>query len=113
MLLSTLPKSGLLLPGSGSEEPMSGFHAGKQGLDKKVKEQFGAVPHWQLHDLRRTFSTGLARLGVFPHVKEALLNHTAAKTDVERVYDHYNYLSEMRAAMILWENHLASLPKPG
>ena len=62
------------------------------------------IVHWQLHDLRRTFSTGLARLGVLPHVKEVLLNHSAAKTDVERIYDHYHYLPEMRTAIALWED---------
>jgi integrase len=108
-LLSALPQEGLLFPARGSSKPISGFGPLKAFLDAKIAERFGEVEHWQLHDLRRTFSTGLAKLGVLPHVKEALLNHTSAKTDVERIYDRYNYLPEMRAAMTLWEKHIDSL----
>jgi integrase len=109
--LVTLPTEGLLFPGRHSDKPMSGFGPLKSSLDAKIAELFGEMAHWQLHDLRRTFSTGLARLGVLPHVKETFLNHTSAKTDVERIYDRYQYLPEMRAAIILWENHCASLLK--
>jgi integrase len=111
-MLATLPVGGLLFPARHSTKPMSGFAAMKRSLDIKLAERFGEMAHWQLHDLRRTFSTGLARLGVLPHVKEALLNHTAAKTDVERIYDRYQYLPEMRTAVALWEDHIASLMKP-
>jgi integrase len=44
----------------------------------KCKEAFDAkcpIAHWTLHDLRRTFATNLAALGVPPHVTERLLNH--------------------------------------
>jgi len=35
--------------------------------------------------LRRTFLTNLSRLGVLPHIKEELLNHITAKSDVEAI----------------------------
>jgi len=108
-ILATLPQEGLLFPARHSDRPISGFGPLKASLDTKLVERFGEVEHWQLHDLRRTFSTGLARLGVLPHVKESLLNHVSAKTDVERIYDRYNYLPEMRAAMDRWEKHIDSL----
>jgi integrase len=111
-ILAALPTEGLLFPGRHSDKPMSGFGPLKSSLDTKITERFGEMAHWQLHDLRRTFSTGLARLGVLPHVKETFLNHTSAKTDVERIYDRYQYLPEMRAAIILWESHCALLLKP-
>ena len=110
-ILAMLPAEGLLFPARHSHNPISGFGPLKAALDSKIAERFGEIAHWQLHDLRRTFSTGLARLGVLPHVKEALLNHSAAKTDVERIYDRYNYLSEMRAAVALWEKHIDSLQR--
>ena len=72
----------------------------------------GPIARFGMRNRRRTFSTGLARLGVLPHVKETLLNHASAKTDVERIYDRYQYLPEMRAALTLWENHVAALMKP-
>jgi hypothetical protein len=39
----------------------------------KLKEE------WTLHDIRRTVRTGLGKLGVAPHIAEAVLNHLPAK----------------------------------
>jgi integrase len=107
-ILDTLPAEGLAFPGRHTGTPMTGFSKPKQELDRKLAEKY-EIGHWTLHDLRRTFSTGIARLGVLPHVKEALLNHTTAKSDVERIYDRYTYLPEMRDAISRWENHLKSI----
>jgi integrase len=35
------------------------------------------MPHWTLHDLRRTGTTGMARLGMQLPVIEKILNHTS------------------------------------
>ena len=52
---------------------------GKLVLEKMMDgELFGIAP-WTLHDLRRTFSTGIAKLGVMPHIKEMILAHSTAK----------------------------------
>jgi integrase len=45
------------------------------GKDKKEFDDRCGVFKWTLHDLRRTFATRLAELGVPPHVVERLLNH--------------------------------------
>ena len=50
--------------------PFNGWSKSKNALD-----QLSGVSNWTLHDLRRTFSTNMARLGVPPHVTEAILNH--------------------------------------
>jgi integrase len=34
-----------------------------------------AIPPWTLHDLRRSFASGLQRLGVAPYIVELALNH--------------------------------------
>ena len=34
-----------------------------------------SVSGWRLHDLRRTCVSGMARLGVAPHVADKILNH--------------------------------------
>ena len=34
-----------------------------------------AIPPWTFHDLCRSFASGLARLGVAPHIIERCLNH--------------------------------------
>ena len=33
------------------------------------------MPHGRAHDIRRSVATGMAELGVLPHVIEACLNH--------------------------------------
>jgi integrase len=60
---------------------------------------------WSWHDLRRTFRTGLARLGVQPHVAERVIGH-AFGSKVERTYDRHRYLPEVRQALLLWQAEL-------
>jgi integrase len=68
------------------------------------------LPHWTLHDLRRTFSTIHARIGTAPHVTEALLNHkTGTRSPIQRIYDRHTYLPEMRAALERYDDYLGSL----
>jgi integrase len=89
----------------------------------KYKEAFDiacGVSTWTLHDLRRTFATGLAALKVPPHIVERLINHKFGsiqnQTDgtvsaVAEVYNRHLYLDEMRAAIAVWEKHLAALAR--
>jgi hypothetical protein len=90
---------------TGRVRTFSGFSKAKKALD----EQLPGLKPWTLHDLRRTFSTNLAKLGVLPHIKEMLLNHVSAKTEVEAIYDTYKHLPEMREAMQKWETHFSAL----
>lgn len=63
-----------------------------------------------MHDLRRTAATGMARLGVSPHVIERVLNHTTGVLGgVAGVYNRFAYEPEMRAALTLWAEHVNSL----
>jgi hypothetical protein len=66
-----------------------------------------AVPHWTLHDLRRTMRTGLGRLGVAPHVAELCINHV--RGGVQAIYDRHNYQSDMESALALWSEHVAQI----
>jgi integrase len=84
--------------------------------DKKAFDKRCGVSNWKLHDLRRTFATKLAELGVLPHILEKLLNHRlgaiktdSVLTDVAEVYNLAKYLPEMRQAIALWENNLTAL----
>lgn len=66
---------------------------------------------WRLHDLRRTASTGMARLRQPVHVTEAVLNHaTGAVSGVAGIYNRYQYLDEKRMALEAWARHVTSLP---
>ena len=47
-----------------------GYSKAKARLD-----QLSGVSDWTLHDLRRTVVSGMARLGVAPHVADKILNH--------------------------------------
>ena len=68
------------------------------------------VPDWTLHDIRRTVSTGLVRLGVLPHVTERILNHgTDTLGGVAGVYNRFGYLQEMRVALESWSAHIDDL----
>ena len=105
-LLKDAPQKGYVFLARGSgDSPFNGFSKCKRAFDRKLE----SVEPWTLHDLRRTFSTGLARLRVAPHVKEMLLSHASAKDPVEEIYDPWTYMEEKREALLKWENHLKAL----
>ena len=55
-------------------------------------------------------ATGMAKLGVQPHVKECVLNHvTGFRAGVGGVYDRHDYMPEMRRALALWADHVMAL----
>ena len=61
--------------------PVSGWTR----LKPRLKKAIGNMLHWQPHDLRRTCATGMAGIGVAPHIIEAVLNHiSGAKAGVAR-----------------------------
>lgn len=78
--------------------------------DKRGFDELCPIPHWTLHDLRRTFSTNLAALNTPPHVLEKILNHSSGTiSGVAAVYNRFRYIDEMRLALIAWEAKLAVL----
>jgi len=103
-ILTSLPKTGFLFRARGRSTPFNGFSTCKAVFDERAK-----IAPWTLHDLRRTFSTGIARLGIAPHIKEMLLAHSTAKDPVEAIYDLHTYEGEMREALEKWEAHLRAL----
>ena len=87
------------------ERPISGFSKVKRRLDK-----LAGVDGWTLHDLRRTAASGMARLGVPPHVLAAVLNHDQASVQgVTAVYNRTRYTKEKRDALALWNHHVAAI----
>lgn len=68
------------------------------------------VPHWTLHDLRRSFASGCARLGVAVHVVEAALNHRSGSIKgVAAIHNRYSYDPEKRAALDMWARYVDAL----
>ena len=82
-----------------------GWAKAKAALDQRV----GIAP-WRLHDLRRTCATGMAELGVQPHIIEAVLNHVSGhKAGVAGIYNRARYEGEMRDALTKWADHVEAL----
>ncbi|WP_413614886.1 integrase family protein [Halomonas cupida] len=63
-----------------------------------------AAVGWRPHDLRRTFATRVAGLGIPPHVVEKLLNHTLG--GVLQTYNRHDYRDERIAATEAWAMEL-------
>jgi integrase len=77
---------------------------------KRVLDQLSGVTGWRLHDLRRTCVSGMARLGIAPHVADKILNHQSGTiSGVAAVYQRHEFLTERRDALDLWGAHVARL----
>jgi integrase len=86
-------------------KPFPGFSRAKRRLD-----QLSGVTEWRLHDLRRTCVSGMARLGIAPHVADKILNHQSGTiSGVAAVYQRHEFLSERREALERWGTHVASI----
>ena len=91
-----------------------GWDIRKKNLDKVILANRGGkpMPHWTLHDLRRTCATGLAQLGVLPHVIECVMNHLSGfRAGVAGIYNRARYEGEMRDALQRWADHLDQITK--
>jgi integrase len=101
-VLKTLPSTGkFVLNGTG--RPF-GDHS---GAEEKITP---AIPPWTLHDLRRSFASGLQRLGVVPHIVELALNHRSGTfSGVAGIYQRHRYAKEVREAFELWSQHIETL----
>ncbi len=93
----------------------SGWGKPKEALDARIakaRKKAGAkpMPHWTVHDLRRTVATGLGNLGVLPHVVECALNHVSGhKRGVAGTYNRSTYAPQVRPALLLWDDHVKSI----
>ena len=115
------------LPAKREENPMvfgrfktgfTGWSKAKHELDDAITEarreadlKAKEMPHWVVHDLRRTFVTLIAELGFAqPHVVEALVNHVSGhKADVAGVYNKALYWEERCKALDAWGQYVEGL----
>jgi integrase len=125
-ILSGLPKigkSGLIFTVTG-ETPISGFSRAKRRLDAEILKLQKAdavengddpkdvepLPHWTLHDLRRTGASGMARLGIHLPVIEKVLNHISGSfRGVVGVYQRQSFSEEKRTALEAWARHVETI----
>jgi integrase len=99
ILTPRVGKDACFFPALGKETSFNGYSKCKPKLERRC-----GVSNWTLHDLRRTFASGLAALGVSIPVIERLLNHISGSFGgIVGVYQRYDYLPEMRDAIAKWE----------
>jgi integrase len=85
----------------------SGWGKAKAALDARMAGAGAVIAPWRLHDLRRTVATGIAEIGVPPHIVEAVLNHVSGhKAGVAGVYNRALYTAEKRNALDAWARHV-------
>jgi integrase len=86
--------------------PVSGWSK----IKKRADLAMGPVAPWRIHDLRRTAATGMAEIGIPPHIVEAALNHiSGARASVAGTYNRAQYSTEKKAALERWADHVLGL----
>jgi integrase len=111
----TLPPMALDIIGSVPRSDGCDYVFGQSGFQRwsgaahigALREELGEMAHWSLHDLRRTFRTGLGRLGIPSHIAELCINHT--RGGIEAVYDRHTYEREIALALAQWAAHVAAI----
>ena len=86
-VLDTLPTSGKFVL-NGIDRPFGDHSGAKEKIAPEIQP-------WTLHDLRRSFASGLQRLGVAPHIVELALNHRSG------IYRRHRYAKEVHEAFEL------------
>ena len=65
------------------------------------------------HDLRRTATTRLARMGIAKEIRDHVLNHAGSRHDPEsKHYNLYEFQAEKRAALNRWAQEIVALIEP-
>jgi integrase len=104
-VLSRVDKTGEFVFSRSGSAAFQDFSVAKRELD-----QLSSVTGWRLHDLRRTCVSGMARLGIAPHVADKILNHqNGTISGVAAVYQRHDFLAERKQALKLWGAHVARI----
>ena len=117
-IIERLPR--LAQPGDGGfvfsfdgQRPVAATSYHKPLIDRRLQQILGPVEAWTIHDLRRTVATGMAELGVAPHVLDRVQNHVNGTIKgVARIYNRHQYSVERKAALDAWGHHLTALVYP-
>jgi integrase len=101
-LLGARQKQGFVFSTTRGKRPFTGFSKAKRALEETIAElrkssERPAMPHWVLHDLRRTARSLMSRAGVPSDIAERVLGHVIP--GVRGVYDRHSYEPEKRDAL--------------
>lgn len=111
-ILNAAPNLGDYIFTNSGDFPFNNFSRDKKGLDSvlkaiREKDDQPSMAKWIIHDLRRSCASGMARLGVSPHIVEKILNHSSGTiSGVAAIYNRYKYVDEMREALDAWSSHI-------
>jgi integrase len=105
MTVLTHPHRGQTYIFSNTSRPYQRFNRSKRRLDA-----MSGIRDWVLHDLRRTCVSGMARLGIAPHVADKILNHQSGTiSGVAAVYQRHQFLAERKDALERWGAHVEAI----
>jgi integrase len=90
----------------------SAFGQGKADLDAEMIKLAPkpAIPHWTLHDIRRTSRSLMSRAGIRPDIAERVLGHVIG--GVEGVYDRHDYDAERETALLSLATLIETIIRP-
>lgn len=103
--LKALPRLGDRVFTTDGDTHISGFAKGKSRLDAFITAQGEEMEPWTFHDLRRTVSSHMARLGIGKDIRGRVLNH-AVQGVTDRHYTPYDFAAEKRSALDRWAAEL-------
>jgi integrase len=105
IVLNRANKIGAFVFSLNGAKPFRDFGRAKRQLD-----ELSGVRDWRLHDLRRTCVSGMARLGIPPHVADKILNHQSGTiSGVAAVYQRHDFLAERKDALEWWGAHVRKI----
>jgi integrase len=102
-------------------KPFSSFHSLKMRLEANIARRVAiatadlppgtgkSVPHFVLHDLRRTMATHIRQLSEPAEHVEALLNHREIRSELVETYQVYDLAAEKQVALAKWHKHIEGL----
>lgn len=77
----------------------------KKALDERLN-----LEPWTHHDIRRSAATGMADIGIAPHIVEEILNHRSGhRRGPAGIYNRSVYTNEVAAALARWSEHVLAL----
>ena len=103
-IIQQVPRTQEIVFATSGKKPFQNFGRIKKELDRR-----SGVTDWCLHDLRRSAVSGMARLGVPPHVADKILNHQSGTiSGVAAVYQRHEFLAERKDALESWGEHVTA-----
>ena len=114
-MLAALPRfvaSDFVFSETAGRRPISGFSRRKARLDERIAQLNGGqlIAPWTWHDLRRSAASGMAALGIAPHVIEGVLNHRSGViSGIAQIYNRHDFRAEKAHALATWAAHLDRL----